>query len=82
MDETESDGVGANTERTPLLGNGFGQANNCSLSSGIVGLTDISVEAGDRRDVGDGTVLRVALSRHEHQTGLRDEEEAHTFMRI
>ena len=71
MDETKSDGVGANTERTPLLGNGFGQANNCSFSSGVVGLTDISVETGDRRDVGDGTILRVALSRREYQMGLR-----------
>ena len=71
MDETEGDGVGADTKRTPLLGDGFGQANNCSLSSGIVGLTNVSVEAGDRRDIGDGTVLRVSLSRHEHRIGPR-----------
>ena len=71
MDETEGDGVGANTERTPLFGNGFGQANNCSLSSGIVCSTDPSVETRGRRDVGDGAVLRVALSRREYQMGLR-----------
>jgi hypothetical protein len=66
MDETESDGVGTNTERTPLLGDSFGKTNNCRLGSSVVGPPDTSVKASGRRDVDDGTVLCVTLVLHEY----------------
>lgn len=66
MDEAEGDGVGTNAERTPFLGDGFGKTNNRRLGSSIVGLTDVSMKAGGRRDADDGTVLRVTLTLREH----------------
>ena len=66
MDETESDGICTNTERTPLLGNRLGKTNNCRLRSSIVAPSNTPVKAGDRRDVDDGTVLGVTLVRREH----------------
>lgn len=66
MNETKGDGVGANTERTPLLSDGFGKTNDCSLGSSIVRLADVTVKTRDRRDVGYGTILLVTLIHHEH----------------
>jgi len=69
MDEAKGDDVGTNTEGTPLLGNGFGETNNCRLGSSIVGLSNIPVKTRSRRDVDDGTVFRVTLARYEHHNG-------------
>ena len=69
MDETEGDDVGTNTERTPLLGEGFGKTNNRGLGSSVVCLANVSVKARDRGNVDDGTVLRVTLNRYEHHNG-------------
>ena len=67
VNETEGNGVGTNTERTPLLSEGLGKANNCGLGSSIVGLADVSVKTRGRGNIDDGTVLRVTLTRqHEH----------------
>ena len=68
VDKAKGDGVGTNTERTPFLGEGFGKTNNCRLSSSIVSLANVSMKTRDRRDVDDGTVLRITLTQHEYQT--------------
>ena len=77
MDETESDGVGTNTERTPLLGNGFCKTNNCRLHSSIVALYNTPVKASGRRDVNDGSVLRVTPARREHHNGSMKTRKRH-----
>lgn len=69
MDEAEGDGVSTNTEGTPLLGNGFGETNNCRLCGSVVGLSNIPVKTRGRRDVDDGTVFRVTLAWHERHDG-------------
>ena len=66
MDETKGDGVGTNTKRTPLLGDGFCKTNNRRFSSSIVGLTNVSVKTRGRRDVNDGAILLVVLALREH----------------
>ena len=50
VDETEGNGVSANTERAPFLGNGFGKADDCSLCGSTVGSTNTTVETGGGRD--------------------------------
>lgn len=45
VDETKGDSVGANTERTPFLGNSFGKTDDCRLGGRIVGLTNVTVKA-------------------------------------
>jgi len=52
------DGVGANAKGTPLFRDRLGESNYCSLGSGIVGLTDISVKTRSRGNVDDGTICR------------------------
>jgi len=69
MYETEGDGVGTNTERTPLLGKSFGKTDNRRLGSGVVGLPNVSVKTRGRGNVDDGTVLRVALVQYERRNG-------------
>ena len=69
MYETEGDGVGTNTERSPLLGKSLSKANDRSLCSGIVGLPNVSVKTRGRGNVDDGTVLRVALIQYELHSG-------------
>ena len=69
MYETEGDGVGTNTERTPLLGKSLGKTNNCRFGSGVVSLPNVSVKTRDRRNVDDGTVLRVTLIQYERRNG-------------
>jgi hypothetical protein len=81
VDETKGDGVGTNTERTPLLGEGFGKTNNCRLGSSIVSLANVSVKTRDRRNVDDGTVLRITLTQHEYQR-TNGEGGTRTLMRI
>jgi hypothetical protein len=53
LDETKGDGVCTDAERTPLFCNGLCQADDGSFSSGVVGLADIAMEAGCRRDIDD-----------------------------
>ena len=69
MDETEGDGIGTNTERTPLLGKGFGKTDNCRLGGGVVGLPNVSVKTRGRGNVDDGTVLSVTLIQYERHSG-------------
>jgi len=69
VDKTEGDGVGTNAERTPLLGKGFGKANNRRLGSSVVGLPNVSVKTRGRGNVDDGTVLRVTLIQYERRNG-------------
>jgi hypothetical protein len=72
VDETEGDSVGTNTERTPLLGEGFGKTNDCRLCSSIVGLANVSMKTRGRGNVDNGTVLRVTLTDYEHHSGFME----------
>lgn len=69
MDETKGNDVGTNAERTPFLGDSFGEADDCSLGSSIVGLTNVTMKTRDRRDIDYGTILLVTLIRHEYHNG-------------
>lgn len=60
-DAPERDSVAANTERSPLLGDRLGKTDNTCLGSGVVGLADIAVQAGDGRYVDDRAVAGGAL---------------------
>jgi len=74
VDETEGDGVGTNTERTPLLGKSLCEANDRSLGSSIVGLPNVSVKTRGRGNIDNGTVFRVTLiqyERHNEWVGVR-----------
>ena len=82
MDEAEGDGVGTNTERTPLLGDGFGKTNNRRFCSSIVGLSNISVKTRGRRYINDGAILLVALVLQKHYRQPRKTRKRHTLMRI
>lgn len=82
MDETEGNGVGTNTERTPFLGEGFGKTSNCRLGGSIISLTDVSVKTRSRGDVNDGTVLRITLALYEYHNGDMNVRKRHTLMRI
>lgn len=57
VDQAESNGVGANTVRTPFFADGLGKADNSSFGGSIVGLANVSMKTRCRRDVDDGTVL-------------------------
>lgn len=57
MDKSERDGVGTDTEGSPFFGDGFGETNDGSFGSGVVGLADVPVKTGSRGDVDDGAVL-------------------------
>lgn len=57
----ERDGVAPNTERSPLLGDRLSETDDTSLGGGVVGLADVTMQAGDGRDVDDRAVARGAL---------------------
>ena len=45
IDIAKGNGVAADAERAPLLGDGLGQTNDTGLGSGVVGLTNVTVES-------------------------------------
>lgn len=51
IDIAKGHSVATDTERAPFLGNGLGQSNDTGLSSGIVGLSNVSVKTRGRRDL-------------------------------
>lgn len=56
----ESDRVGAHAERrTPLFGDGLGQAGHAGFGEGVVCLAGVAVQAGGRGDVDDVAGLAV-----------------------
>lgn len=57
MDQAKGDSVGADAERAPLLCDGLGETEYGGLCSGVVGLANVSVQAGRGGDVDDGAVL-------------------------
>ena len=61
LDKAERDGVRAHAERTPLLADRLRETDDGGLGRGVVGLADVPVEAGCRRNVNDRAVLSVAL---------------------
>lgn len=60
VDIAKGNGVAADTERTPLLGDGLSQTNDTSLGGGVVGLTNVTVES---RGGGDLSII----SQEEHK---------------
>jgi len=57
MNQPKRDRVSPHTKRTPFLANGLCQTNNGRLSSCIVSLADVTVEAACRGNVNDGAVF-------------------------
>ena len=69
VNETGGDGVGMNTKRTPLIGEGFSETNNNRFCGGVVDMPNVSVETRGRGNVDDGTVLRATLIQYERHIG-------------
>lgn len=54
VDIAKGNGVAADTERAPLLGDGLSQTNDTGLGGGVVGLTNVTVES---RSGGDLSII-------------------------
>lgn len=61
VDPAESDGVGADAERTPLLADGLGDTKDGRLGSRVVDLADVAVDTRGGGDIDDGHVLALVL---------------------